>query len=440
MSRVRFLAPSRPSNNPERSVTNIFRTVVTAVTIASPLAVVGVGTSAVAAAPPAATVPLVDDTGVLTIEVPATWTDVDTAPGTNDDGTPMPWISASTDYAAFRETFDVPGAVLAGVTYTTDLQSWIDRLGQDGPCAESVTEPYDDGALVGLHATFSQCGATGAATFHLVAANAGADTARTYLVQVQSATAADEAIVAPVLASVNVVGITEPASAVTTTTAPQLTVPAGTTPGAAVTLPDGTPLAPAAPPTPGDGDAAADQTAGDGDAATDGAVFTPANSVVDGAVQVTDDSRTITVAVPPEWTQTATASVTGSDGQPRPQIAATSGDVAVFTGSDPVPTDFTVPGMRFVARAFEADTESLVLDGASAFPCTAGSPQAYADPVFTGHIVQLTACGGTATRIFLLAVNPADSAMTAVLVIQVPDADETAFQTVLSSFNVAPAE
>jgi hypothetical protein len=413
----------------------IFTTALAAIAAVTSSLAVAAGASASAAAPvvsPVEMVSLVDDTGVLTMEVPATWTDIDTAPGTNDDGTPMPWISASTDFAAYRETFDVPGAVFLATTYTTDLQSWIDRLGQDGPCATSVIEPYDDGALVGLHATYSQCGATGAATFHLLAANAGSDTTRTYLAQVQSTNPAEEAVVAPVLASLNVVGITQPATAITTTTVPQLTVPVGTTPGATVTLPDGTPLAPAAPPgAPG----AADDAAAPDQA--DGPVFTPANSVVDGAVQVTDDSRTITVAVPPEWTQTATASVTGSDGQPHPQIAATSGDIAVFTGQDPVPTDFTIPGVRFVGRAFEADTEGLVLDGASGFPCTVGTPQPYADPVFTGHIVELTACGGTATRIFVLAANPADSAMTAVLVIQVPDADDTAFQTVLSSFDVA---
>lgn len=419
-------------------MTNFSRCAVVAAALAAPLVLVDVaaaGGPSVAAAPPAAMVQLTDDTGTLTMEVPATWTDVDTVPGTNDDGTPMPWISASPDFTAYRETFDVPGAVFLAVTYTADLQSWVDRLDLSDSCASSATEPYDDGSFAGLHATYVQCGTTGQGTFHTVIANAGDDTTRTYVAQVQSANAAEEAFVAPVLDSLNAVGITQPASAVTTTTLPQVSVPAGTTPGAAVTLPDGTPLVPAAPPGPG-GSSDADAT----DTAADGSVFTPANSVVDGAVQVTDDSRTITVAVPPGWTQTATAAVTGSDGTPLPQIIATSGDPAVFSGTEPVPTDFTVPGVRFVARTFEADTLGLVTGVAPSFPCTAASPQAYADPVFTGHIIELSACEGTATRIFLVAVNPADSAMTAVLVIQVPDADETAFQTVLSSFNVAPAE
>src|SRR5690606_12723429 len=108
---------------------------------------------------------------------------------------------------------------------------------------------------------------------------------------VQAPDAATEALVDPLLASIRAVGATAEPPTVTTTTMVTTMVP--TPPDAAVpvtvpvTLPDGTPLAPAT---------------YDADGAVTAEVFTPANSVVDGAVQVTDDSRSITVAVPPEWT------------------------------------------------------------------------------------------------------------------------------------------
>src|SRR5690606_8334522 len=132
---------------------------------ASSSAGVGPGIDDRAGAVPADFVELVDDTGALSISVPASWTDIDTAPGTNDDGTLLSWISATTDFASYRETFDVPGAVFVGVTYTTDLQSWIDRWGQSAACGSETVEPYDDGAFQGLAALYEQCGSSGAATF-----------------------------------------------------------------------------------------------------------------------------------------------------------------------------------------------------------------------------------------------------------------------------------
>ena len=53
-------------------------------------------------------VQLVDDTGLLTVAVPDTWTDIDTVPGSTADGA-VPWISASPDLEVYETTFDVPG-------------------------------------------------------------------------------------------------------------------------------------------------------------------------------------------------------------------------------------------------------------------------------------------------------------------------------------------
>jgi hypothetical protein len=52
---------------------------------------------------------LVDDTGLLAVAVPETWTEVVTAPTANDDGTPRPFIAAAPNIQSFLTTFDTPG-------------------------------------------------------------------------------------------------------------------------------------------------------------------------------------------------------------------------------------------------------------------------------------------------------------------------------------------
>lgn len=373
-------------------------------------------------------VQLIDDTGALSVAVPPAWVDVDTTPGTNDDGTTMPWISASTDFGAYRETFDVSGMVFLGVTYTTDLQSWIDRLGQPDGCQTKSTDAYDDGAFQGLAATFDGCGTTGEATFLLIAANVADDETRTYVLQVQTATPADAAFVSPILASFNAVGITSTAGAEgDVVTQPGASIPDATTPAVTVTLPDGSPLVPATAPASGV------PTGSEVDDA-----FTPSNAIAEGAVQITDDTRTITVAVPPDWAEVATVPSLNDSGDPLPQIVA-SPDLAGFVPTDGTTPEFGTAGVRFVARPFDADTAAAVSAAASTLPCTPGSVRAYTDPVFTGHILQLSDCGGTATRIYLVAASPSDQSMTASLLVQVTDADDSDLETVLSSFNVDPS-
>jgi hypothetical protein len=425
---------------------------------------------------PADFVTLTDDTNALTISVPSAWSDVDTAPGTNDDGTVMPWISAAPDYTAFIETFDVPGALFIGVTYTTDLQSWITRIGQPQSCQMSSSEGYDDGAFVGTATSYEQCGPNQVASLMVLAANAGDDTTRTYVLAVQASAPDDVAMFEPVLASFHAVGITQPVNDETappTTDAPAA-LPAPAAPDAPgqtpITLPDGTPLVPALPPgvegaptttvaaappataaVPTTAASGATPTSAPGAAPTSalpapapvttvGAApttaaagpFTPTNSLAVGAVQVTDDTRTITVAVPPDWVETATtASVAGL-----PQILA-GPQLAGFAPGGAAGQAFASAGVQFTASPFTADTASAVTVAASVLPCTQGTVQPYEDPVFTGHIVQLTDCGGTTTRVYVVAANPAEATLTASLLIQVTDFDDSDLQTILSSFDIA---
>ena len=219
--------------------------------IAVPLAAIAAavpGTAAEASVPTTEPVVLVDDTGTLSVTVPASWTDVDTAPGSNDDGTVMPWISAAPDYDAYRTTFDVPGVVFVAVGHTTELDRWIGDLGQPDGCATERVEPYDDGAFAGLRATFGHCGPAAASTFVVVAANQidGPEATHTYVRQIQAATAAETDTIDEVLASFNVVGVTSsaPEGSDPASTAATAALPPATTPITPISLPDGTPLQP----------------------------------------------------------------------------------------------------------------------------------------------------------------------------------------------------
>ncbi len=180
-----------------------------------------------AAAPP--TVPdgyvqLVDDTGTITIIVPDTWTDVDTVP-TSDATGPVPYISASPDFASFQQTFDTPGVVYTALPHRDDVRSAIDEFGLDAGCEKFRVEPYDDGVFVGLAQVGTACGTARTASWILVIANP-ADQAFTAGVQVQSATVADEEAVQMVLQSFNRVespGV--PDSAPVETGAPGVSIP-----------------------------------------------------------------------------------------------------------------------------------------------------------------------------------------------------------------------
>ena len=197
--------------------------------VALPVAVATATGTAGASAPP--TLPpgyvvLEDDTELLTVAVPDTWTDVDTVPATNADGTARPWISASPDFEQFRTSFDVPGVVYQALPFASDPASLIaDFALPDGACTDLEDLPYDDGVFTGAMQVGTSCGAAGTASWVVIVANP-ADAAFTAVVQAQSATSEDEEAVLTIVDTFNrtAAGVV-PGSAVPTTTAAATTVP-----------------------------------------------------------------------------------------------------------------------------------------------------------------------------------------------------------------------
>jgi serine protease Do len=109
-------------------------------------------------------VSVTDDTGVLTVEVPAEWADVDTTPGADDEGGSIPYIAASTDLDGFMNTWATPGMQFGALP--ASFGSVEDVLATFAPgedCTDQGVVDYDDGAFAGSYQLWEDCGGSGAA-------------------------------------------------------------------------------------------------------------------------------------------------------------------------------------------------------------------------------------------------------------------------------------
>jgi hypothetical protein len=166
---------------------------------------------------------LVDDQGVLSIHVPPSWTDVNTATYTGQGLTDAPYISATPDSELFfpdegeADTWSVPGVYYVGLPYTADLESAMTRNGEIGGCTPQGAQPYSDGVFTGLIQEQTSCGDTNTRLVSIVANPA--DNSRTVLLVLQLTGAADDAALYDgVLSSFNLIGPATGGGTTTTTT------------------------------------------------------------------------------------------------------------------------------------------------------------------------------------------------------------------------------
>ena len=138
----------------------------------------------------------------ITVAVPDTWVDIDTTPRANGDGTVMPSIEAATNIQTFTETFDEPGVLYRAIAYDPDHQGLMDRYGLTGGCRLKDVVPYDDGAFVGLHGTWSDCGPEFDPEWHQVVASPPSQSFAVVL-QIQITGPDQASVVDNVLASFN---------------------------------------------------------------------------------------------------------------------------------------------------------------------------------------------------------------------------------------------
>jgi serine protease Do len=136
-------------------------------------------------------VPVTDDTGTLTLEIPAEWAQVDTTPITDANGNVVPKVEASTDLEAFTTTYNAPGvqfAALPSSDWTVD--SVLAQFAQSEGCTDGGISDYDDGVFVGKYQLWENCGGSDT-IFVVLASNSVAGGASTYLTSVQAVTSAD---------------------------------------------------------------------------------------------------------------------------------------------------------------------------------------------------------------------------------------------------------
>ena len=124
---------------------------------------------------------LTDDYSVLSIHVPADWSDVDGSSFTSDDGQEWASLTATTDLDAYFAAYDVSGMEFAGSPAPdgltpAQLQSFLGMvsdyfLTDCEVLQEAVT--YEDAFYTGFQSGFENCGGIGTEGFAIVAVDKG---------------------------------------------------------------------------------------------------------------------------------------------------------------------------------------------------------------------------------------------------------------------------
>ena len=215
-------------------------------------------------------VTLTDDSGTISVDVPSSWTDVDTAPL----GGEFPQIEATPYRQAYYDTFDVPGVTYRAIHFTTDTESLVHNFAVPDGCAHEAVQPYDDGVFVGSHLIDSECGSFGTAEYHVIVANP-ANQAFTAVVVVQITGPHELPILERILDSFNVAAGAGPTTS-TLPTSSTVAAPTTTTDAAGVFPP-------------------------------------PTGEVPAGWTDLIDDTATIRISVPSTWTATRLVSPSDAD-------------------------------------------------------------------------------------------------------------------------------
>ncbi len=138
-------------------------------------------------------VPITDDSGTISLEVPAEWGQVDGAPLVLDDQTTLPNVQAAPDLAQFTQSWDVPGVSLTALDLDLglDLDSLLNEFSSDisAQCTDAGREDYDDGLYTGRAQYYVDCGGTATGYAVIVAQPVGGEF--TALLEVQLVTDAD---------------------------------------------------------------------------------------------------------------------------------------------------------------------------------------------------------------------------------------------------------
>lgn len=105
-----------------------------------------------------------DDTGDLTVEVPAVWTDINGSGWVVDDQEIGPALSAAPDLEAYTSTWNAPG-MFFGASDLDELASdkfgVLDAYDFSSDCTYDGRVDYDDGLYFGAYDVWADCAGTG---------------------------------------------------------------------------------------------------------------------------------------------------------------------------------------------------------------------------------------------------------------------------------------
>jgi hypothetical protein len=329
---------------------------------------------------PSAGVRVVDDTDFLTVTVPVDWDEHETVSSRRDDGSDRPQITAAPSLEQFFETVTGPGLYVVALPPTTDPAVVLAQNDWTGICSDGGVMPYDDGRFVGQLQSWLNCDG-GTSRIVQLAVRPLANTF-TMSLQVAQSTPDDAQLLRIVGSAAVVSGAFYP-----TLVAPVPLVPTGVVPPELL-------LAPSV-----------------------------------SMRTVADQTGRLTMSVPSTWTDTDGTPDFNDNGSDRPMVTVAP-DVNGFYA------DWFVPGAQVTAFPFTGDPSALLRNLGFAQQCRDGGVQSFADGTFVGLMQTWTNCGGTATRNVQLAISPADRSATVHIEVQLPDADNTPLQAVLSSLQL----
>lgn len=157
----------------------------------------------------------------------------------------------------------------------------------------------------------------------------------------------------------------------------------------------------------------------------------PSSVVPDDWVVLEDDTGLLTVAVPPDWADTATAPAT-DDGSELGRITAA-------TDIDTYRSGFEEPGVTLVALPYNPDTTSIVASTLSE-GCRAAEDSRYDDGAFVGVLRHWTACGfgeNEDAEVFIVAAAPVNRSVTLRLLVQIAGPEQRdVVEGILATFNL----
>ncbi len=141
--------------------------------------------------------------------------------------------------------------------------------------------------------------------------------------------------------------------------------------------------------------------------------------------RVSDNSGSIVVDVPAEWSD-----VDGRAFEIGPGLVAAP-DVDAYNNG------YSTPGVSILASRDLSRNPDAVLDEFSFPACTASGRGNYSDGKFTGRVSRYESCDGRDTAIVVIAAVPPDSSYTILVVVQlVEPRDAEALDTIVTSFDV----